>query len=64
MEIRETGLYQLTQDKAYRAGVSTFTLSKGTHLFVRQIDKETRKFYSDAIGDWQYWEQPFIKVDY
>ena len=64
MEIRENGLYCLTQDKAYRAGISTFTLSKGTHLFVSQIDKETRKFYSDTIGDWQYWEQPFIKVDY
>jgi hypothetical protein len=64
MEIRETGLYCLTKDKAYRTGISTFTLSKGTHLFVRQIDKETRKFYSDTIGDWQYWEQPFIKVDY
>jgi hypothetical protein len=61
MEVKETGMYKLTKNKAYRAGISTFTLSAGTEIFVSQIDKEYRKFYSDIIGDWQHWEQPFIK---
>lgn len=63
MEVKETGIYKLTKDKAYRAGISIFTISAGTEIFVSQIDKEYRKFYSDNIGDWQPWEQPFIKED-
>lgn len=34
MEVKEIGMYKLTKDKAYRAGISTFTLSAGTHTFL------------------------------
>lgn len=63
MEIKTTGKYVLLADKAFRSSFSAFTVLAGTIINVTQIDYKNDKFYSNELGDWQYWEQPMEYLD-